>query len=90
MPWPATIMKEYAAQYGTGALAVPPNQGGMRGIYAIPAAAVLGGAALVFTVLRKWKRRGDDADAAAKAGHDAGAKDEYDERLDAELKRLDE
>ncbi len=49
------IILEYAQQYGTDALAVPPNRGGMRAIYAVPLVAFAAGGAGVVVLIRRWK-----------------------------------
>jgi hypothetical protein len=78
------IVEDYRAQWGTGALAVPPS----RLIWAVPLVAIVGGAVGLALTLRRWRRappptRADDAKTPP------AAKDAYDARLDAELKDLD-
>jgi len=88
------IILEYAQEYGSDALAVPPNKGAMRAIYAVPLVAIAAGGAGVVVLIRKWQRghRGGDKPAgkrgAAKAAGAPGA-DDYDARLDEELRDLD-
>jgi cytochrome c-type biogenesis protein CcmF len=87
---PEVIMADYVSAHGAGSLTVPPNKGAMRAIYVVPGALAVGGLGLVFAVVRRWKRRGDaDAPAAAKKGDKPQAPDEYDAKLDEELKKLD-
>lgn len=90
----ASILAEYVKEYGSGALTVPPNKGGMRAIYLVPLGAGVVGAGIVVTVLRRWRQRGEElAPAGGLAGGPAaalGARDEYDDRLDEELERLDD
>jgi cytochrome c-type biogenesis protein CcmF len=92
---PAGIQASYGAQYVAAALAVPPDQGLGRAIWAIPLAA--GGFAVAGIVLlgRRWKARGDAAHAATApaAGDEARATEanaDYDARLDDELRRLED
>jgi cytochrome c-type biogenesis protein CcmH/NrfF len=81
----------FAKKYSTRALAVPPNSGAMRAVWMLPLAAIAAGAFGVVLTLRRWRRREDDKDAAqpAKGGKKA-KRDEYDDKLDAELKGLDD
>lgn len=88
------ITAAYAAQYGPEALAVPPNRGSQRLLYLFPLGAIVMGAGLVIVTLRRWKARSATATAAAREkpaakGVAAGARDDYDEKLDEELKNLD-
>jgi cytochrome c-type biogenesis protein CcmF len=81
----ASIVADYVKEYGSGALAVPPNEGGLRAIYLVPLGAGILGAGLVVSVLRRWKQRGAEL---APAGGPAAAldeRDEYDDKLDEEL-----
>jgi cytochrome c-type biogenesis protein CcmH len=112
------IKAAYAGRFGTQALAVPPNVGVNRLLWAVPLLAIVAGAALVVTTLRRWRKRGSastEADAARQAAaetapardggdDDSNAKtrkgqrkatakpkrDAYDDKLDDELKALDE
>jgi cytochrome c-type biogenesis protein CcmF len=82
------IVAEYAAQYGSDALAVPPNTGLFRAIWAVPVLAIALGAFALARMLRRWRRNdGTRGPAPAMAG--APPKDAYDARLDDELKDLD-
>ncbi|MDI3289789.1 cytochrome c-type biogenesis protein CcmH [Polyangium sp. 15x6] len=84
----------YVSQYGPKSLAVPRNQGASRALWVVPITAIVAGAGLVFVMLRRWQRRGLAAAAAAPAGKKTQAKNEardaYDDRLDQELKDLDD
>jgi cytochrome c-type biogenesis protein CcmH len=86
------IQAEYADRFGPQALAVPPNTGGNRFLYLFPIGAIVAGAAFVIMTVRRWKRRGD-AGAEAKPARDGEAapasRDDYDDKLDDELKNLD-
>ena len=85
------IILAYAKEYGSAALSIPPNTGAMRAIYMVPVAAIVAGAAGVVVLMRRW-RKGEGAAAAPKdsAGATKDAKDEYDRRLDDELRELDD
>jgi cytochrome c-type biogenesis protein CcmH/NrfF len=82
------IVAEYAKQYGKDALAVPPNTGAFRIIYAVPVLGIALGAFGLVRMLRRWRRNdGDDDPKPPTAGQPP--KDAYDARLDDELKGLD-
>ncbi|WP_437811837.1 cytochrome c-type biogenesis protein [Sorangium sp. So ce1078] len=86
------IQAAYAERYGAEALAVPPNKGSQRLLYLFPLGAILVGAGIVIVTLRRWKRRSDEAGAAgerSRKGVVPGARDDYDDKLDEELKNLD-
>jgi cytochrome c-type biogenesis protein CcmF len=82
-----SIRDDYVREYGPAALSVPPNSGGLRAIYLVPIVVALGGLGLVFTLVRRWKKAGDDT---APAPGQSDERDEYDAKLDEELKRLEE
>jgi cytochrome c-type biogenesis protein CcmF len=84
------IRADYVREYGAAALSVPPNSGGLQSIYLFPIAVAIGGLGLVFTLVRRWKKRGDEAAPIAAANGVSLDRDEYDAKLDEELKRLDE
>jgi cytochrome c-type biogenesis protein CcmH/NrfF len=90
------IVSAYVARYGAAALAVPPDQGHNRGVYALPIAAIAAGAVAGVMIVRRWRARGA-AVAAGRAGaaqeaprEDDATRAEYDRRLDEELRGLDE
>ncbi len=82
----------YVAQFGTKALAVPRNEGGKRALYAVPVFLILAGAGFAVMTLRKWRARSATLDTAAakKAKTPSGKRDAYDDKLDQELKDLDD
>ncbi len=85
------IIMEYAKQFGTEALAIPPNRGGMRAIYAVPLVAIAAGGAGVVVLIRRWhggNRAPSRSAKDAKSG-DPTKRDDYDDRLDEELRDLD-
>ncbi len=95
------IMLEYVQEWGTDAIVVPPNTGAMRAIYAVPLAAILGGGVGLGVLIKKWRGKPKGPPGAGGAGGGAGGpgdrpkngdappRDEYDARLDEELKDLD-
>ncbi len=85
------IKAEWVRQHGPGAMMVPPNVGGNRLLYILPLLMIAGMAAFAVTVLRRFRRGGVKAEArAAAAPAPRGGTDAYDEKLDDELKKLDE
>ncbi len=88
------IIAEYQAEFGVEALAIPPNTGALRAIYAVPLVAILAGAVGLGVTVARWRGKSlsPAAAAATTSAPDSGARppeDEYDARLDAELKDLD-
>lgn len=92
------IQALFAQRYGSHALAVPPNEGGSRALWAVPVVAIAAGAGGVLLVLRKWRRKGKGSptgpggDAGGGAGDGAGKtgkRDAMDDRLDRELEDLE-
>ncbi|EYF03577.1 cytochrome c-type biogenesis protein [Chondromyces apiculatus] len=86
------IQDAYIGRFGPQALSVPRNQGASRALYLVPLAAIGLGAALLVVTLRRWRRRSDEERAAAPPT-DTNAvatdrRDEYDDRLDQELEKL--
>ncbi|MFO0668465.1 MAG: cytochrome c-type biogenesis CcmF C-terminal domain-containing protein [Polyangiaceae bacterium] len=98
------IILAYANEYGAAALAIPPNTGAMRAIYVVPLVGIVAGGAGVVFLIRRWRKPGGgdgDAGGGATGGGKGGAlakadketsggKDEYDARLDDELRELDD
>ena len=83
------ILADYVSAHGASSLTVPPNQGALRAIYVVPGALTVGDLGLVFAVVRRWKRRGDAAAPPPAKGGAPQGPDEYDAKLDEELKKLD-
>jgi cytochrome c-type biogenesis protein CcmF len=80
------IILEYAQKYGSEALAIPPNRGGMRAIYAVPLVAIGVGGVGVVVLIRRWRgptRKVDKREVAPKE------RDALDDRLDDDLRDLD-
>jgi cytochrome c-type biogenesis protein CcmH/NrfF len=91
---PESIIDDYVAEYGTAALSIPPDKGAMRAIYIAPLLAITAGGIALATVLRKWRAneaaREKDGGPAKAAEDGAAKRDDYDDRIDAELKDLDD
>jgi cytochrome c-type biogenesis protein CcmF len=85
------IIDDYVSEYGTASLAMPPNTGGMRAIYMVPiAGVVLAGIGLGF-LMKRW-RGGPPGGGGGGASGDPDVKkkrDDYDDRIDQELRDLD-
>jgi cytochrome c-type biogenesis protein CcmH/NrfF len=86
------IKAEWVRRFGPGALMVPPNSGANRLLYLAPLVAIVAGAALVVSLLRRFRQRDQVKTAeAGAAGPGASSKrDDYDDKLDEELKQLDD
>lgn len=85
---PGQIIADYTEEFGTVALAIPPNTGVMRAIYAVPILALVGtGVGLTFA-LKKW--RANAASRTPESDEKLASRDAYDDRIDAELKDLDD
>ena len=88
------IIEDYTQEYGTAALAIPPDKGAMKAIYVAPLFAIAGGGIALAFVLRRWranetsaKKRGTDKKDGD--GSDEPNRDAYDDRIDSELEDLD-
>jgi cytochrome c-type biogenesis protein CcmH/NrfF len=81
------IKTEWVRRHGPAALTVPPNTGANRLLYIAPLAAIAGMGAVAVVVLRRVRRQSDERAAAPVAG---AKRDEYDDKLDEELKQLDD
>ncbi len=86
----AEIHTAYEKRFGTQALAVPPNRGANPLMWAVPVIGIAAGAFFVIRMLRRWARAGEGPTEARRGRGDAKeGPDEYDQRLDDELKELD-
>jgi cytochrome c-type biogenesis protein CcmF len=81
------ILAAYQEKWGQDGLTVPPNRGALRAIYLFPLTAILAGGLGLTVMLRRWRRPVPALTAPRGA---IAAKDEYDARLDEELKDLDD
>lgn len=80
------ILAEYAAVYGSEALAIPPNTGVLRALYLIPVVGTVGSAIGVAMLARRWRSKDKKSEGS---GESEDPRDVYDERLDDELRNLD-
>ncbi len=96
---PAQIIESYRAQFGAAAIAIPPDEGIGRAIWAIPLGGMGFAAVVIFFTGRRWRRRAEEADDArhaARGSREGSASDpepgsrDYDDALDEELRRLEE
>lgn len=88
-----SIIDDYTAEYGTAALAIPPDKGAMKAIYVAPLFAIAGGGIALAFVLRRWRANESAArkKTSAKADDAPGEtdRDAYDDRIDSALEDLD-
>jgi cytochrome c-type biogenesis protein CcmF len=89
---PESIIDDYVKEHGNGSLAIPPNSGVMRSIYAVPIVALLGTGVGLAVVLRRWRSNAGPTQGektSIEAAPAVAKRDAYDDRIDAELKDLD-
>ncbi|MGD0677973.1 MAG: cytochrome c-type biogenesis CcmF C-terminal domain-containing protein [Polyangiaceae bacterium] len=88
------ILAEYSAQYGSDSLAVPPNRGALRAIWAVPVFGIGLGALGLAQLMRRWRGSNDiprpPGGANGTGGIEPAERDAYDGKLDDELKDIDE
>jgi cytochrome c-type biogenesis protein CcmF len=86
------IVSDYVARHGAAALAVPPDQGHNKALYLVPLAVIAAGAGFGVYLARKWAGRDapPEATAAKTEGAPVAKTDNYDARIDEELRGLDE
>lgn len=89
--WSDQQIKDYfVLQYGDRVLAEPPRRGLNWLVYFLPPVIFLGGAVLLFRVLRKMRRVPEvQAPEVVEAGQSTEPQDEYLKRVEEELKRVD-
>ena len=92
---PQQIIDDYTAEYGTAALAIPPDKGAMKAIYVAPLFAIAGGGIALAVILRRWRANESSAKKAEDEksrsdGSDEPKRDAYDDRIDSELQDLDD
>jgi cytochrome c-type biogenesis protein CcmH len=92
------VQDAYVSMYGIKSLAVPRNTGANRLLWAVPAISILLGAGFVVFTLRRFRRKSNSNDAATAAAatkaktlspKESKVRDDLDDRLDQELKDLD-
>jgi cytochrome c-type biogenesis protein CcmH len=74
----------YVDRYGPGVLAVPKS----KATFLIPLALIALGAGAALVIVGRWRKRGELAPGPKKVKKTA--RDQYDDQLDDELKRMDE
>lgn len=84
----------YVALYGAKSLAVPRNQGSNRLLWAVPAVLIVLGGWFAVHTMRRFQRKSQDLDASkakenTSSVKESSGRDDYDDRLDQELKDLD-
>lgn len=83
------IKAEWVRRNGPQSLTVPANTGHDM-LYVAPAVAVAGMGAFAVLLLRRFRRHADEKAAVTAAPVAGGKRDEYDDKLDEELKQLDD
>jgi cytochrome c-type biogenesis protein CcmH len=84
------IKTEWARRGGPQALMVPSNSGAQRLLYIVPLVAIALMAAFAVNLLGRLRRREEARTAAAPAAPAGAKRDAYDDKLDEELKQLDD
>ena len=80
------IVAYFVSQYGDSVLSTPPKEGFNLLAWIIPFAALILGGGIVYLVLTKWVRRGQEVVAVpGSADLQDGQDEEYRERLEREL-----
>jgi cytochrome c-type biogenesis protein CcmH len=85
------IKAEWVRQHGSGAMMVPSNEGANRFLYILPLLSIAGMAAFAVTMLLRFRRTAERAEAHAVSTTSASTdRDAYDQKLDDELQRLED
>jgi cytochrome c-type biogenesis protein CcmH/NrfF len=84
------IKAEWARLHGPQALTVPENTGAKRLLYVVPLLLIVAMGAVAVTVLRRFRRHADRRSEARAPAVASGKRDEYDDKLDEELRQLDD
>ncbi len=85
---PEAIEDDFAARFGERIRAVPKGKDPLKRVPVVVGLAMLASAVGLVLVLRRWARGRAEEPALRSEQRDAGG-DDYDERLDDELRRLD-
>ncbi len=88
------LIQSYRAQWGPAAIAIPPDEGSGRALWAVPLVALaIAGVGIVF-LGRRWKQRSQTPEAAdtpkPSVPHSPQESVDYDAVLDDELRRLED
>ncbi|GAC1351642.1 MAG: hypothetical protein NVSMB1_06610 [Polyangiales bacterium] len=85
------LTEEYVKQHGSDSITTPQSKGFLRNLWLVPTALIVAGAAGASLLVWRWTRP-PSITMASREGKDPGGKpgDDYDAKLDAELKDLDD
>jgi cytochrome c-type biogenesis protein CcmF len=91
---PDEIREKYALEHGADTVIVQAASGKEAALWVVPSVLAFGGAGLVWYLTRKWRQNSVDDSVDNKAARkrdkvDSRKKDEYDDKLDAELRDLE-
>ena len=81
------IVQSFVQEYGQAVLTEPPHSGFGRVAWWIPALALIGGFALVLSVISRWRKQLTPQPALARAGHAAPISSELLDRARAQAAR---
>lgn len=81
------IVSDYVVQFGDRILVEPPARGFNRFLYVLPPVFLLAGAGLVIVLVRRFSKRGAEAEPRPTTAPGSDAR--YSDRLDDELSNLD-
>jgi cytochrome c-type biogenesis protein CcmF len=88
---PAEVVEDFGKQYGPKGLALPPDRGLDRALWAVPISGFVVAAGGIAWLGRRWVKRNSDARASEDATVTSGVEDaQLDQELDAELRKRDE
>jgi len=88
---PTAIQAGYREEFGAAAISIPSDKGLDRALWAVPISIIALAAGGLWMFGRRMKARGEQSprSASASAAADEASSDEYDERLERELRDLD-
>ncbi len=87
------LIDDYVAKHGTDAKVVPPNTGFLKSIWLVPSVLIVVGAVSAVFVVRRWTSGARNVEPKPPRAGEPGKplpKDEYDDKLDKELRDLDD
>lgn len=84
----AEIIAFFVGQYGEKVLASPPKRGFNLAAWITPFVAILGGAAVIYVLIKKWARRGRIARVETTAELESEDDEIYERRLKNELENF--
>jgi len=85
------ILEDYSAEFGVGSIAVPPDEGLGRAMWAVPVLLSLLGFLGVVGLARRWRRRGEleSSSGGSEGESETEIDDEMEAMLQAELEKMD-